>query len=206
MKKLRTMTLVHRKVLPEDLFLKHWPLPNIHPRRLPEPGGRGSFWEDRGDRRHAGIDLYAPAGSPVAAIEDGTVLDVTVFTSPEVLPYWNTTYSILIRNHDGTVLRYAELGEVFVRPGQAVCAGDVIAAVGLVLAVDRIDDASPDYIRRLKTARVDSMLHLERYAGVPEPDPNYLGGNFFRNEPPANLLDPYEYLLEVSHTPVSLRF
>lgn len=198
------MAMAHHDGLPE-VFLKHWPLPNIFPRRLPKPGERGSFWEDRGDRRHAGIDLYAPAGSPVESIDDGQVFDVQVFTSPDVRSYWNTTYTILIRNHDETVLRYAELGEVFVHPGQPVCAGEVIGSVGMVLAIERIDEASPEYIRRLKAAKVDSMLHLERHASLPETEATYLGGNFFLDEPPGSLLDPYLYLLEVLQTPDSLR-
>ena len=53
--------------------VRFWPLPDARP-ALPSDGDPGSFWEDRGDRHHAGLDLYAPAGSAVVSIEDGIVV------------------------------------------------------------------------------------------------------------------------------------
>jgi len=186
--------------------LKYWPIPNSHPRSLPTPGERGSFWEDRGDRRHAGIDLYAPPGTPVVAVEDGLVVEVQVFTSPEVRSYWNVTCSILIQNGTGQVCRYAELGEACVQTGQSVTAGQVIGTVGLVLNYDCINDAAPAYIRRLKHASSGSMLHFELHSRQPETGSTYLGGNYFLDRPPEGLLDPSPYLMEAISAPDPFRF
>src|SRR5690606_29767332 len=64
-----------------------WPVPSDTSMELPSPGGPGSFWEDRGDRRHCGIDIYAPAGTDVVAAEEGTVVCTGEATSDRILPY-----------------------------------------------------------------------------------------------------------------------
>ena len=52
-------------------------------RVVPGKGQPGSFWEDRGDRFHCGVDIYAPAMSEVHACETGEVIDLgTHRTSP----------------------------------------------------------------------------------------------------------------------------
>jgi Peptidase family M23 len=168
---------------------RHWPLPGIE-RGLPPEGSPGSFWEDRGDRRHAGVDLYAPAGSPVVAIEDGTVISTGVFTSAGPVPYWNQTYQVIIAHTSGIFCRYAELGDIFTGPGVPVSGGEVIGHVGTVLDPARIGAGSPPYIRSLKEQGRGSMLHLEVYDAVPGPSQDYLGGNWFTRERPARLLDP----------------
>jgi len=168
---------------------RHWPLPGTIP-TLPPPGGPGSFWEDRGDRRHAGLDLYAPAGSAVVSIEGGNVVSTGVFTSPDGAPYWNVTYQVTIAHDSGIFCRYAELGELAVRDGVRVDGGQVIGCTGEVLNPARVGTGSPAYTRRLADLGRTSMLHLEVSASVPGPDPGYLGGNWFFAEKPAHLLDP----------------
>lgn len=169
--------------------LRHWPLPGIG-KILPAPGAPGSFWEDRGDRYHAGIDLYAPAGSPVAAIGDGAVISAGVFTSPDQVPYWNRTWEVTIAHGPGIFCRYAELGDVAVNPGVPVRGGDLIGHVGEVLNLRLIGPGAPPYIRALGDGGHDSMLHLEAYRSAPGPSPDYRGGNWFSRERPAHLLDP----------------
>ena len=56
--------------------MKYWPGPNRYSKNIPTNGFSGSFWEDRDDRRHCGIDIYAPKGSGVIAIEYGKVIDI----------------------------------------------------------------------------------------------------------------------------------
>ncbi|MDD1666855.1 MAG: M23 family metallopeptidase, partial [Methanomicrobiales archaeon] len=168
---------------------RYWPLPGID-RVLPGEGTAGSFWEDRGDRHHAGIDLYAPAGSPVVAIGEGTVSLVSVFTSPDFVPYWNRTCEVTIAHAPGILCRYAELGDVTVDRGTRVRGGDVIGHVGQVLNLPLVGPDAPPYIRSLKERGRGSMLHLEVYASVPGQSTGYRGGNWFTREKPANLLDP----------------
>ncbi len=168
-----------------------WPAPESFERRIPAPGEPGSFWEDRGDRHHAGVDVYAPVGSPVLAAEPGVVLEVAVFTAPALRPYWNVTWSVLVECEDGRVLRYAEMQAAVVQPGEWVAAGERVGSVGQVLNLDKVDDSAPGYIQRLRGKGVHSMLHFEMHQGMPAEE-DYLGGNYFQ-ERPQNLMDPTEY-------------
>jgi len=168
---------------------RYWPLPdNEH--TLPPGGEPGSFWEDRGDRRHAGLDLYVPPGSRVVSIEDGTVISAGVFTSPDLVPYWNRTYEVTIAHISGIFCRYAELGDLTVEAGADVSGGAVIGHVGEVLNLTLIGTGPPAYILALKEKGRSSMLHLEAFTSVPGPAPEYRGGNWFSPERPAHLVDP----------------
>jgi murein DD-endopeptidase MepM/ murein hydrolase activator NlpD len=73
-------------------------------------------------RLHAGIDLGAPAGTPIRAAAAGTVVFAGTMGG-----YGNATD---IRHGDGTTTRYAHQSRLFVRSGQQVAAGQVIGLVG----------------------------------------------------------------------------
>jgi peptidoglycan LD-endopeptidase LytH len=88
-------------------------------------GKMGSFWgdpRDGGGRRHEGIDIFAPKGTPAIAAADGTVTSVTenrlggkvVFMNPD-----GSDYS----------LYYAHLGRQLVSAGQTVRAGDTLGTI-----------------------------------------------------------------------------
>jgi murein DD-endopeptidase MepM/ murein hydrolase activator NlpD len=171
-----------------------WPLPECPDRRIPVPGEAGSFWEDRGDRYHCGIDLYAPAGSRVAAIFAGMVLGTGMQTSPATVSYWNRTFYVLVKGNNGQIIRYAELGSLMVREGDHIKEGQCIGTVGAVIDPSRIDRQAPAYIHRLGAAAITSMLHLEVYTTLPGHCDRYLGGNWFGCENPSFLVDPAELL------------
>jgi murein DD-endopeptidase MepM/ murein hydrolase activator NlpD len=168
---------------------RHWPLPGFG-KLLPARGTPGSFWEDRGDRCHGGLDLYAPPGSPVVAVEDGKVISVGIFTSQDLVPYWNRTFEVTISHVTGIFCRYAELGDMVIGKGAPVSGGEVIGHVGEVLNPGSIGANAPPYIRSLKEHGHGSMLHFEAYSAAPVPSPAYLGGNWFTRERPDHLLDP----------------
>lgn len=178
--------------------MKYWPVPESYSTKPPEKGVPGSFWENREDRHHCGVDIYAPKGSKVQAVEAGEILEVGQFTSPELTPYWNVTYYILIQIKNGWVSKYAELGEVLVKAGERVRGGQVIALVGSVLNPDQIGEGSPPYIRRLRENGNQSMLHFELYEEKPSSSEHYLGGNCFRERKPDGLLDAAAYLRDSS--------
>ena len=166
--------------------------------RIPQRDEPGSFWEDRGDRRHCGVDLYAPENTGIISMEEGTVTETGLMTSPEILPYWNPTYYVIIESSSGFFCKYGELGEYVVQEGETIASGQLIGYVGTVLNCRKIDETCPPYIRKLKDKN-PSMLHFELW----EKDPisshrNYLGGNWFSREKPENLLDPTEYLESVA--------
>ena len=155
-----------------------WPVPAF-PHRVPANGEPGSFREDRGDRTHCGVDLYAPPGTVVVAVDSGTVAGTGISTSPEILPYWNLTRFLVIESPGGRTWRYGELAAVLVSTGNPVTGGQVIGTVGQVLNCRRVSGSSPPYIRALCRRGATSMLHLEMADRIPPDSEMYRGGNWF---------------------------
>jgi len=173
-----------------------WPLKEKQ-NKLPTENEAGSFWEDRGDRHHCGIDLYSEVSNDVFAIESGKVIEVGLTTSPELIHYWNSTYFVIIQNTTGNYWKYGEMNEVSVRVGDEVNEGQKVGTVGLVLNSDEINETSPKYIQKLK-GKNPSMLHLELFSNNPiARHEKYLGGNWFDDEKPGQLLDPTKVLDEI---------
>jgi murein DD-endopeptidase MepM/ murein hydrolase activator NlpD len=122
--------------------LRHGDLPGIRLPRLPAPpparvGGRacpvagrfayGSGWgapRDGGARRHQGIDLLAPRGTRLVAVEDG-----------RVGPRWGhdggrAGIRLWLHGDSGTHYFYAHNRRNLARPGQRVRGGQLLAEVG----------------------------------------------------------------------------
>jgi murein DD-endopeptidase MepM/ murein hydrolase activator NlpD len=171
-----------------------WPVPQSYSKTIPKSGSPGSFWEHRGDRFHAGVDLYAPEGSNVLSIDEGRVIDCGLFTSPYDKSYWNETFFVLIMNKDGKYYKYAELGSIQVQINQEVEASQIIGTVGMVLNIDKITGDSPGYIQKIKHTGHVSMLHFEMYTSKPTKNKQYFGGNWFLSSKPDYLEDPTNYL------------
>lgn len=154
-----------------------FPLP-ILPRQNYHYGGisfRGTS-KHRGDRIHAACDLVVPAGTPVFAVEKGTVLKV-----PRKAFHLGT-YTITIK-HQNFIIRYAEVAQTrFVNEFDEVAEGQQIGTVG-------------------RNNNGGAMLHFEMYSGAAEGSlsreinpSKYLHvkhGNFLRRK---DLLDPTPYL------------
>ncbi len=77
---------------------------------------------DGGKRRHSGLDLGAPTGTPVRAALEGTVT-----SAREAGGYGNL---VVVRHANGVETRYAHLSSIAVEPGQVLDAGAVLGAVG----------------------------------------------------------------------------
>jgi len=77
---------------------------------------------DNMERFHSGVDIAAPVGSPVRAVQDGTVQRLG--DSPVLGKY------VLIEHVQGFFSFYGELARVTVVEGQSVQAGQVIGEVG----------------------------------------------------------------------------
>lgn len=73
-------------------------------------------------RMHTGIDFGASAGTPIRAADHGIVLDTN----------WMGGYgkAVMIDHGQGIVTLYAHTSAYYVRPGQRVRKGQIIAAVG----------------------------------------------------------------------------
>ena len=84
-----------------------------------------SFGDLRGLRQHEGLDLAAPTGTPVVAVDDGTIAKLFVSIAGGIAIYEfdpTTTYAYYYAHLDG----YAE----GLHEGQVVKRGDVIGYVG----------------------------------------------------------------------------
>lgn len=91
---------------------------------------RGMLWPTVSRRvsqyfkwRHPGIDIALPTGNPIYASDDGVVTKSG----------WNSGgygYMILIDHENGIVTRYGHASKLFVKVGERVSKGDVIALIG----------------------------------------------------------------------------
>ncbi len=172
-----------------------WPLPGL---RVSVPQGMdhpGSFGAVRKHDVHTGVDLYAPVGQKVVAIEDGVIVAIDPeFTGGEDTPkgadgepIWHTTAAIMVEGVSGVIL----YGEVRVASwlfqGALVNAGQELGTVVQVLK------EKPDGVFK-NPANSPSMLHLEFYEhGVTKAVWWQRG-----EEKPDGLLDPTCLLLEAS--------
>jgi murein DD-endopeptidase MepM/ murein hydrolase activator NlpD len=177
--------------------MKHWPVPKSYSKIIPKQKCQGSFWEDRDDRHHCGIDIYAPFESEVVSVYKGLVIETGIFTNKSSLQYWNETKYVIIENEDGFFCVYAEMKDIEIKVKQPVKAGQLIGHVGLVLNKDKITDMSPPYIQRIKNKGNLSMLHFEVHKTKPVKNSNYLGGNWFARNRPEGLIDPKSYLKNI---------
>ena len=121
-----------------------------------------------GKRKHAGCDLYAPIGTPVYAVADGTVMGFVAF--------YMGTYALTV-DHGDFWIRYGEISDKIasaLAPGARVREGDQIGEVGDLLGLDL------------------SMVHFEMYSGAAS------GPLTVPSRPPymrrIDLLDPTPYL------------
>lgn len=82
-----------------------------------------NYWKKRGKRRHKGIDMPAPAGTPISSVADGVV----------TAAYKSDTYGwvVFIKHANGMESRYAHMARrPAVRQGQRVSGGQYLGPVG----------------------------------------------------------------------------
>ncbi|OUZ06654.1 hypothetical protein BHE97_18745 [Aeromicrobium sp. PE09-221] len=96
-----------------------WVMPLENYRLSARFGQAGRMWSSG---RHTGIDLSAPSGTPLYAMQDAVVASTGYAGA-----YGNRT---VLRLADGTELWYAHQSRIDVEPGQVVRKGDRIGAVG----------------------------------------------------------------------------
>lgn len=146
---------------------------------LPMGAHPGAFGVRRKHHFHEGVDLYAPAGTPVRAVESGAVVAVMAFTGPAAgLPWWLDTSVVLVEGATG-VVAYGEI-EPAVAVGQELQAGDTVGQVVRVLRNDK--------------GRPTCMLHLELHTHGARATPEW----YADSGRPQTLLDPTPYLAELA--------
>jgi murein DD-endopeptidase MepM/ murein hydrolase activator NlpD len=97
------------------------PVEGVTPEQL-----QPSFEQARGERRHEAIDILAPAGTPVFAVEDGRIAKLFVSERGGLTIYQ-------FDPHERYAYYYAHLSRYAsgLQEGQAVARGDVIGYVGV---------------------------------------------------------------------------
>lgn len=148
---------------------------------LPLPPHPGAYAVQRKHHVHEGVDLYAPVGTEVYAVESGIVLDVRPFTGDLAgasVAHWENTEAVWIQSKSGVVL-YGEIKPV-VNKDQLVEAGQLVGNVVRVLKNDK--------------GRPTSMLHLELHDNGSTEAPEWLD----INNKPACLRDPTIFLLPLT--------
>ena len=79
---------------------------------------------------HAGIDLAAPAGTPVYAPAEGVVLFAGRYPLKQSVAWWRYGNLVMVRHGQYFITLYGHCDEVKVRRGQTVRQGDLLATVG----------------------------------------------------------------------------
>jgi murein DD-endopeptidase MepM/ murein hydrolase activator NlpD len=101
------------------------------------------------DRMHLGLDIAAPIGSPIYATADGTVVR-TAMTD-------DYGRMLEIQHNNKLLTRYAHTSMIYVKEGQKVKKGDVIAAVG---STGRSTGPHVHYEIEVDGRRVDPVTYI----------------------------------------------
>ena len=79
---------------------------------------------------HAGIDLVAPEGSPIYAPADGFVTFAGRYDLKRSVGWWRYGNLVVVRSGDRFVTLFGHCDEVYVKTGQRVRQGELLATVG----------------------------------------------------------------------------
>ena len=110
-------------------------------------------------RTHTGIDISAPVGTAVAALSDGTVLDI-----------WNDPMMgmcLSIDHGNGLLSVYKNLDAIFpsgVTKGATVKAGQTVAAIGNTCLIELADTDHLHFEIRLNGKHVDPAAYIDMAA------------------------------------------
>jgi murein DD-endopeptidase MepM/ murein hydrolase activator NlpD len=156
---------------------KFWPVPQAYSRRVPSKpeaafGAPREYKNGRG--RHAGLDIYAPVGAKVLAIEAGTVVHISFFTGRPWSPQWRRTWYVMIEHADKRVAAYCELRKPFLKKGQKIKANQIVGYIAKVLFGQKTKESA--------------MLHFELHKPGSRIATDWIG------QKPDKILNPAGYL------------
>lgn len=125
----------------------------------PVSGSLNSAFGPRGAGFHDGIDIGAPEGTPIHAVEHGEVI-----YSDQLRGYGNI---VIVRHQSGIVSVYAHNQINLVRDGQHVVRGEVIAKVG---STGRVTGPHLHFEIRKNNSAQDPLRYLPQLCCVPASD------------------------------------
>lgn len=145
---------------------------------LPLDPHPGAFGVVRKHHTHEGVDLYAPEGTLVSAVEAGQVVRIEPFTGSHAgSSWWHDTWAVFVEGASGVVV-YGEIQpKAGLVEGARVEPGQVLGRILQVLKTPK--------------GRPATMLHLELHAPGTRSAPGWDHGQ----PRPATLLDPTPWLL-----------
>jgi lipoprotein NlpD len=135
------------------------PPPGFETFLWPVQGTINSGFGPRGMSFHDGIDIAAPEGTPIKAIEDGEVI-----YSNQLRGYGNM---VILRHAHGIVSVYAHNESNLVREGQSVVRGEVVATVG---STGRVSGPHLHFEIRKNNAAQDPLRYLPQLCCVTASD------------------------------------
>jgi murein DD-endopeptidase MepM/ murein hydrolase activator NlpD len=135
------------------------PAPGFEPFLWPVHGTINSGFGPRGLSFHDGIDIAAPEGTPIKAIEDGEVI-----YSNDLRGYGNM---VILRHAGGFVSVYAHNESNLVREGQSVVRGEIVARVG---STGRVSGPHLHFEIRKNNAAQDPLRYLPQLCCVTASD------------------------------------
>ncbi len=120
----------------------------------PVEGKVSSFFGMRGKRKHEGIDIPMPAGTPIRAAKNGVVTRTGNNSTPGFRGYGNF---VMLDHGGGLQSFYAHCSSVSVKEGQRIMQGQVIGAVG---STGRSTANHLHFEVRVNNAKVDPIPYL----------------------------------------------
>ncbi len=120
--------------------------------RIGSPFGLRRFFNGEPRNPHSGLDLVAPAGTPIKAPAAGKVIDTGDF--------FFTGHAVFLDHGQGLISGYFHMQQIDVEPGQRVQRGDILGTVG---ATGRVTGPHLHMNVYLNRTKVDPELFLRRH-------------------------------------------
>ncbi len=120
--------------------------------RLSSPFGLKRFFNNQPRNPHSGLDIAAPAGTPITAPAPGTIINIGSY-------YFNGN-TVLLDHGQGLISGYFHMQNISVKPGQSVSRGDLLGTVG---ATGRVTGPHLHWNIYLNRSKVDPALFISNH-------------------------------------------